>query len=71
MKTVSRLFATALAVAALSLTAAGVAGATEQTPQEVPIWLIPGVDLGPALDPTTGLPEALAPLFNLLSLICA
>ncbi|SDH76931.1 hypothetical protein SAMN05192558_10343 [Actinokineospora alba] len=71
MKTVSRVLATGFAVATLSLTAAGVAGAAEQTPQNTPIWLIPGVDLGPLLDPTTGLPEALAPVFGLLSLIGA
>lgn len=71
MKTVSRVFATGFAVAAMSVTAAGVASAAEQTTQDVPIWLVPGVDLGPVLDPTTGRPEALAPVFGLLSLIGA
>lgn len=71
MKTVSRVLTTGFAVATLSLTATGVASAAEQTSQNTPIWLIPGVDLGPVLGPTTGLPEALAPVFGLLSLIGA
>ena len=71
MKTASRLIAGTLAAATLTLTAAGVASATEQTPQDVPVWLIPGADLGSLLGPTTTLPEALAPVFGLLTLLGA
>jgi hypothetical protein len=62
-KTITRLLATGIAVAALSVAAGGVAVA------DVPVWVAPGVDLGPVLDPTVGIPGGLAPLFELLKLI--
>ncbi|UQS21431.1 hypothetical protein L1857_00600 [Amycolatopsis thermalba] len=51
-----------IAAAALGL-GGGVASA-----DEVPIWVVPGVDAGPLLDPTIGLPTtALAPVYGLLT----
>jgi hypothetical protein len=64
-RTAVRVLGTLVAVAALSLATGGVASA------EVPIWVLPGVDLGTVLDPTTGVPGALAPVFDLLKLIGA
>lgn len=71
MKMVSRVVAAGFAAATLTLTATGVASATELSPQDTPIWLVPGVDLGSLLGATTDLPGSLAPLFGLLSLIGA
>ena len=34
-----------------------------------PVWVLPGVDLGSILDPTIGVPGALAPIFELLKLV--
>jgi hypothetical protein len=65
-KTAVRVLATAIAVAALSFTTGGVASAAE-----VPIWALPGVDLGDLLGPATGVPGAAAPVFDLLKLIGA
>jgi len=43
--------------------------ATQFLTESVPIWVLPGVDLGPVLDPTIGVPAALAPIFELLKLV--
>lgn len=59
-----RLSALVFAVVALSLAASGVANA-----EAVPVWALPGVDLGGLLGPTTGVPGGLAPVFDLLKLI--
>ena len=56
------LLAGAVGVAAVVL-GSGVAAA-----DEVPVWVVPGVDAGSLLDPTIGLPaSALAPLDGLLT----
>ncbi|QFZ17825.1 hypothetical protein [Saccharothrix syringae] len=65
MKTTTRVVVTALAVAALGVGTGGVAFA------DTPVWVLPGVDLGGPLGPTTGVPGALAPLFDLFKLIGA
>ncbi|MCE7006659.1 hypothetical protein LWC34_28085 [Kibdelosporangium philippinense] len=52
----------ACSVLALSLATGGIAAAD-------PIWVLPGVDLGGVLAPTTGLPQAIAPVFDLLKLV--
>jgi hypothetical protein len=65
-KTAVRVLATGFAVAALTLTAGGVANAAE-----VPVWALPGTDLGALLGSTTGVPGGLAPLFDLLTLLGA
>lgn len=52
----------AAAGAALFAVTGGVAAA------ETPVWLLPGVDAGQLLGPTTQLPEqALAPVFDLIT----
>ncbi|RKT55299.1 hypothetical protein [Saccharothrix australiensis] len=61
-----RLLTLGLAVVLLGLTATGVANA-----ETTPIWVLPGVDLGSLLGPTTGVPGGLAPVFDLLKLIGA
>jgi hypothetical protein len=43
--------------------------ATQFLVDNTPIWVLPGVDLGPILDPTVGVPAALAPIFELLKFI--
>jgi hypothetical protein len=46
------------------------AGASAGAPADVPIWLLPGVDLGSVLDPTIGIPtEVLGPVDGLLTLV--
>ncbi len=37
--------------------------------ETTPIWVLPGLDLGPVLDPAVGVPAALAPIFELLKLV--
>ncbi|MBW4717079.1 hypothetical protein [Saccharothrix obliqua] len=55
--------AVGFAVLALCLAASGVASA------DTPVWVLPGVDLGGVLGPTTGVPGGLAPVFDLVKLI--
>ena len=71
MKMMSRLAVTGFAAAALTLSATGVASASESAAQDTPIWLVPGVDLGSLLGSTTSVPGALAPVFGLLTLLGA
>ncbi|GAA4619221.1 hypothetical protein [Saccharopolyspora hordei] len=59
--TIRRLAAVWAAVITACLFTGGVATAE-------PIWLLPGVDLGPLLEPTVQLPtELLAPIFDILN----
>nr|WP_157528963.1 hypothetical protein [Kibdelosporangium sp. MJ126-NF4]CEL20978.1 hypothetical protein [Kibdelosporangium sp. MJ126-NF4]CTQ95508.1 hypothetical protein [Kibdelosporangium sp. MJ126-NF4] len=58
----------AISVLGLSLVTGGVAAA------ETPVWVLPGdilggADLGSVLAPTIGLPQAIAPVFDLLTLV--
>lgn len=63
-RAVSRISATAAIMAAGFGLTAGVASA------ETPVYLLPGVDLGAILGPTTNLPaEALAPVFSVLTFL--
>ncbi|GAA0519636.1 hypothetical protein GCM10011581_09590 [Saccharopolyspora subtropica] len=56
----ARIAATAASVLVACLLTSGVANA-------VPIWVLPGVDLGPVLGPTVQLPtQLLQPVFDLL-----
>ncbi|MET9626829.1 hypothetical protein ABZX92_05130 [Lentzea sp. NPDC006480] len=43
--------------------------ATQFLTSDTPIWVLPGLDLGSILDPTIGVPAALAPIFELLKFI--
>jgi hypothetical protein len=61
-----RTLAVGFAVVALSFATSGVAGAAE-----IPVWALPGVDLGTVLGPLTGVPGALSPVFDLLKTIGA
>lgn len=65
MKTTTRVLVTGLAVVVLGLGTGGAAFA------DAPVWALPGVDLGGLLGPVTGVPGALAPVFDLLKLIGA
>ena len=71
MKKVSRVLVTGIAAAALGVGTAGIASAdTGATTQDnTAVWVLPGVDLGALLAPTTAVPGALAPVFDLLRLI--
>lgn len=71
MNKVSRVLVTGIAAAALSVGTAGIAGAdTAVTTQDnTSVWLLPGLDLGVLLAPTTAIPGALAPVFDLLRFI--
>ena len=42
---------------------------TQFLAENTPIWVLPGVDLGPILDPAVGVPAALAPIFELLKFV--
>ncbi|ALG07038.1 hypothetical protein AOZ06_08945 [Kibdelosporangium phytohabitans] len=53
----------AISVLGLGLVTGGAAAA------ETPVWVLPGVDLGSVLAPATGLPQAIAPVFDLLKLV--
>lgn len=53
----------AISVLGLGLVTSGVAAA------DTPVWALPGVDLGGVLAPATGLPQAIAPVFDLLKLV--
>lgn len=76
-RTLRRVLLGTVAAVLLTGAAGGVASATEANPapnlssqQGVPIWLLPGVDLGSLLGPTVPLPtQALAPVDGLLTLI--
>ncbi|WP_026153609.1 hypothetical protein [Amycolatopsis methanolica] len=62
-RSVARVLAGGVIAAAALGFGGGIASA-----DEVPIWLVPGVDAGPLLDPTTGAPTAvLAPVYGLLT----
>ena len=68
MKRLNQVLVTGIAAVALSVGTAGVASA--DTAQDgTAIWVLPGVDLGALLAPTTAIPGALAPVFDLLRLI--
>ncbi|OLR91270.1 hypothetical protein [Actinokineospora bangkokensis] len=77
MKTLSRALVAGIATAALTTGAAGIAAADTTaettapvTTQDTPaIWVLPGVDLGGLLAPTTLVPGALAPVFGLIRFI--
>jgi hypothetical protein len=43
--------------------------ATQFLVENTPVWVLPGVDLGSILDPTIGVPAALAPIFELLKFV--
>ncbi|MDX8145879.1 hypothetical protein OG205_26075 [Lentzea sp. NBC_00516] len=43
--------------------------ATQFLTESVPIWVLPGLDLGSVLDPAIGVPAALAPIFELLKFV--
>ncbi len=59
-----RVLSVGFAVVLLSLATTGVASA-----EAVPIWVVPGIDLGSVLGPTVGVPGGLASVFDLLKLI--
>ncbi|MEU5692454.1 hypothetical protein [Actinosynnema sp. NPDC020468] len=63
MNKITRVLAVGAVVGVLGLATGGVALA------DTPIWVLPGVDLGGVLGPTTGVPGGLAPVFDLLKLI--
>ncbi|GAA1946420.1 hypothetical protein [Amycolatopsis minnesotensis] len=62
---------TVAAAAAFAGVAGGVADAAPSHAQEgTPIWLLPGVDVGPLLDPAILAPaNLLAPVYGLITLI--
>ena len=68
-RTVARtLVAGVVATAALALTG-GAASAAEQD-GDVPVWLVPGVDLGGLVSPVIDLPaQGLAPVYDLITLV--
>ena len=74
-KSVGRIVAGATLALVVTGLAGGVADAAPLIVQPadnsgVPIWLLPGVDLGPILDATIGLPQsALAPVSGLLTFL--
>ena len=71
MKALSRVLVTGVTAAALSVGAAGIASADTPTATQdgTAIWVLPGLDLGALLAPTTAVPGALAPVFDLLRLV--
>lgn len=76
-KTMVRMVAGAAVAIAVTVTVGGVASAqtapaarpASASASDVPIWLLPGVDLGSVLDSTVGVPAAaLGPVVGLLNL---
>lgn len=72
MTKTTRVVVTAVAALAVTGLTGGIASAAETAPAApsggVPIWLLPGVDLGPLLDPVIGLPAGVfGPIDGLLT----
>jgi hypothetical protein len=66
-KTLSRILVPCAGVAVAMVLGGGVAGAADAS---TPVWVLPGVDLGPVLSPTIGAPtQLLAPVDAALTLL--
>lgn len=67
MNSISRNVAAVITGVVVAFLTAGVAEAAPVAAESTPIWLLPGVDLGPVLDLTIQLPtQLLRPVFGLL-----